>query len=118
MTTTTDPQALEAEILSEIATHKICAFTKGSKAMPRCGFTMQLKQFFDNLGYPYEFVDVLENMEKRDKLSQMTNWPTLPKVFIGGKLYGDTGILDVMLANGDLETLLKATFDGEAPAQS
>ena len=114
MTAATDPKALEAEILNDIQTHKICVFSKGTKAMPRCGFTMNLKQFFESYGYPFEFVDVLESPEKREVLTQMTNWPTLPKVFIGGKFYGDRDILDEMVASGEFDQLLKNTFE-EAP---
>lgn len=103
-------QTLEAEIQAEIAAHAICVYTKGTKEMPRCGFTMSLKQFFDQWGHPYTFIDVLENPEKREALTQMTNWPTLPKVFINGQFYGDRDILDEMVANGELETLFKQTF--------
>jgi monothiol glutaredoxin len=53
---------------------------------------------------------VLENMEKRQVLSEMTNWPTLPKVFIDGKFYGDTDILDEMAAKGEVEPLLAEAF--------
>jgi monothiol glutaredoxin len=45
----------------------------------------------------------------------MTNWPTLPKVFINGKFYGDTDILGPMAQNGELQTVLKETF-GTEPA--
>jgi monothiol glutaredoxin len=41
----------------------------------------------------------------------MTNWPTLPKVFIDGTFYGDTDILNPMEKNGELEPLLKKAFD-------
>lgn len=65
---------------------------------------------FSKYGYPFEVVNVLDNMQKREALSQMTNWPTLPKVFIGGNFYGDTDILDEMEAKGEVEPLLKTTF--------
>ena len=40
----------------------------------------------------------------------MTNWPTLPKVFINGTFYGDTDILDPMEKKGEIEPLLKEAF--------
>jgi monothiol glutaredoxin len=52
----------------------------------------------------------LEDMNKREALSKMTNWPTLPKVFIDGKFYGDTDILDEMESKGEVEPLLKIAF--------
>jgi len=49
-------------------------------------------------------------MPKREALNKMTNWPTLPKVFIDGKFYGDTDILDEMENKGEVEPLLKTAF--------
>ncbi len=104
---------IREEIEQEIAGNTILVYGKGTKDMPRCGFTLETIQFFDHFGYPFEVVDVLENMPKRDVLSQMTNWPTLPKVFIGGKFYGDTDILGPMAENGELETVLGTAFEGK-----
>jgi monothiol glutaredoxin len=44
---------------------------------------------------------------KRDVLTKMTNWPTLPKVFIDDQFYGDTDVLDLMEKKGGVERLLK-----------
>ncbi len=105
--------SLDEEIKKEVAENKILIYGKGTKAMPQCGFTRETMTFFDRYGYPYELVDVLRNMEKREALSKMTNWPTLPKVFIDGQFYGDTDILDEMAKNGEIEPLLQKAF---APA--
>ncbi|MBX2860410.1 MAG: hypothetical protein KTR14_04200 [Vampirovibrio sp.] len=106
MTTAT----LQQEIEKELAEHKIMIYGKGTKEVPRCGFTVETKEFFDQFGHDYLIQDVLDNPEKRQALSEMTNWPTLPKVFINGKFYGDTDILGPMAEKGELQTLLKETF--------
>lgn len=100
----------QKEIEQEVAANKILVYGKGTKTMPRCGFTLETIQFFDSFGYPFEVIDVLENMPKREALSEMTNWPTLPKVFINGKFYGDTDILGPMAENGELQKVLQETF--------
>ena len=87
---------IENEIQTEIKNNKILIYGKGTKQMPMCGFTRETMQFFDRYGYPYEVIDVLNNPAKREVLTKMTNWPTLPKVFINGQFYGDTDILDPM----------------------
>jgi len=104
---------IKQQIEAEIGDNKILVYGKGTKDMPRCGFTAETIQFFESFGYPYEVLDVLENMPKREVLSQMTNWPTLPKVFIGGKFYGDTDILGPMNENCELQTVLAETFAGQ-----
>ncbi len=103
-------QSLQQEIQDEIKQNGIVIYAKGTKEQPRCGFTVETIQFFERYGRPYAVIDVLENMEKREALTQMTNWPTLPKVFIGGEFYGDTDILDEMAAKGEIEPLLAKTF--------
>ena len=101
---------IEDEIQAEIKKNKILIYGKGTKAMPMCGFTRETMQFFDKYGYPYEVVYCLPNPAKREALSKMTNWPTLPKVFINGQFYGDTDILDPMEKKGEVEPLLKEAF--------
>lgn len=109
-------KSIEETVQEEIKKHKIIIYGKGTKDSPKCGFTLETIQFFNKFGYPFEIVDVLEDMEKRNYLSQMTNWPTLPKVFINGKFYGDTDILEPMAKKGELEPLLKEAFtDGSHP---
>ncbi len=105
---------IEDQIKEEIAENKVLIYGKGTKTMPRCGFTAETVTFFSKYGYPFEVVDVLENMEKREVLSKMTNWPTLPKVFIDGKFYGDTDILDEMEAKGEVKPLLQTAFGDNA----
>ncbi len=104
---------IEEEIQCEIKDHKILIYGKGTKAMPKCGFTVETIQFFDKYGYPYEVVNVLESPAKREVLSRMTNWPTLPKVFINGQFYGDTDVLNPMEKKGEVVPLLKAAFGEE-----
>jgi monothiol glutaredoxin len=66
--------AIEDEIKSEIAENKILIYGKGTKSAPQCGFTVETIQFFNKYGYPFEVVNVLENMQKREALSQMTKY--------------------------------------------
>src|SRR5256712_7491528 len=97
---------IEEEIQQEIKKHKILIYGKGTKAMPRGGFTRETMQFFDRDGDPYEIIDVLPNPAKREALTKMTNWPTLPKVFIDGRIYADTDALEPMANKGELKPLL------------
>jgi monothiol glutaredoxin len=103
---------IEEIVKEEIKKHKILIYGKGTKEFPKCGFTIETMEFFNRFGYSYEIIDVLNDMEKRNYLTQMTNWPTLPKVFINGKFYGDTDILEPMAKKGELQAILKEAFEG------
>ena len=106
---------LKEEIAREVAANPILVYGKGTKTAPRCGFTLETIQFFEHFGYPFEVMDVLENVPKREALSEMTQWPTLPKVFIKGTFYGDTDVLGPMAESGELQTVLKDAFGGVEP---
>jgi len=103
-------QTIEDGIKIEIRENPILIYGKGTKEAPRCGFTLETIQFFQKYGHPYAVIDVLNDMPKREVLSKMTNWPTLPKVFIGGEFYGDTDILDEMERKGEVKPLLDRIF--------
>jgi monothiol glutaredoxin len=108
--------AIREQIEKEIAANPVLVYGKGTKDAPRCGFTLETIQFFNSFGYPFTVVDVLEDMPKRSALAQMTDWQTLPKVFINGQFYGDTDILEPMAEKGELQTLLDETFAGSGVA--
>ena len=103
-------QSVADEVTEEIKKNKILIYGKGTKTQPQCGFTMETIQFFNKYGHPFEVVNVLGNNEKREYLSKLTNWPTLPKVFINGTFYGDTDILDEMERKGEVKPLLDSIF--------
>ena len=105
---------IEEEIQQEIQKHKILIYGKGTKAAPQCGFTVETKEFFEKFGFPYEIINVLENPAKREALTRMTNWPTLPKVFINGQFYGDTDVLGPMVTKGELKPLLDQAFANQS----
>jgi monothiol glutaredoxin len=106
-------QTIEESIKRELQDNPILIYGKGTKEAPRCGFTLETIQFFEKYGYPYAVIDVLNDMPKRETLSKMTNWPTLPKVFIGGEFYGDTDILDEMERKGEVKPLLDRIFQNK-----
>ena len=104
---------IRSEIEREIADNTILVYGKGTKDAPLCGFTMETIQFFNHFGYPFEVVDVLENMPKRNALAELPDWPPLPKVFINGEFFGDTAVLGPMAENGELQAVLKEAFPGK-----
>jgi monothiol glutaredoxin len=107
-------EALKESIEQQLKANKIVVFGKGTKEAPRCGFTLETIEFFNGMGYPFEVIDVLADNDKRQALSEMTNWPTLPKVFIDGKFYGDTDVLEPMRESGELQALLEKAFKDQS----
>ena len=57
-------------------------------------------------GVEFKDVNVLEDPEIRIKLSEYSNWPTIPQLFINGELIVGAEITIEMHNSGELKTLL------------
>jgi monothiol glutaredoxin len=95
------------EVQAEIAENPIMIYSKGTQDFPRCGFTLRLKDTFEQLGVDFVMQDVLDNPEKRLFLNEFCEWPTLPKVFVQGEFCGGTDIILDMLQKGELQPILE-----------
>ncbi len=103
-----DP-ALKQRIETLVSSSSIFVFMKGSKLMPQCGFSNNVVQVLNALGFPYETFDVLSDPEIRQGIKDYANWPTIPQVYLKGEFLGGSDILIEMYNSGELrETLAVA----------
>jgi monothiol glutaredoxin len=102
-------------IQSAIAGNKILIFMKGNRNFPQCGFSAATVQIFEQLGAPYETIDVLSDPEVRDQIKVHSNWPTIPQVYIDGKFVGGCDIVRELYETGELQTMVKGAT-GQAAA--
>ena len=93
-------------IQKEIRSHKVVLFVKGSAEAPQCGFSAATMELFKKMNVPFHSVDVIANPDIRAALPGISNWPTFPQVFIGGKLVGGCDIVHEMHESGELQKLL------------
>ena len=54
----------------------------------------------------YKDVNVLEDPNIRIKLSEYSNWPTIPQLFVNGELIGGCDITVELFQNGELKKIL------------
>jgi len=94
-------------IRDAIEGNKILIFMKGNPSFPMCGFSAATIEVFDQMGVPYETVDVLKDPEIRDGIKRYSNWPTIPQVYVAGKFIGGCDIVREMHAAGELEPLVR-----------
>lgn len=93
---------------STIKSNKVCVFMKGTKEMPRCGFSNYMIQVLKFYKLPnIKDVNVLESTELREAVKQYSSWPTYPQLYINGELIGGCDIIKQMHESGELESLLK-----------
>jgi monothiol glutaredoxin len=96
------------DIAREVRDNKVLVYMKGTPSFPMCGFSAATVQVLRDIGVPFKAVDVLAEPEKRDAIKSFSNWPTIPQVYVGGKLIGGCDIVREMHARGELAPLLHA----------
>tara|TARA_B100001250_G_C19524904_1_gene667631 strand:- start:336 stop:665 length:330 start_codon:yes stop_codon:yes gene_type:complete len=98
---------LQEQIKNDIKNNSVMLYMKGTKIMPMCGFSATVVNILNAYEVEYEAVNVLENPEIRIKLSEYSNWPTIPQLFVNGELVGGCDIAMELHQKGEL----KAIFD-------
>ena len=75
-----------------------------------------LRQHRSQRGTSYAAVDVLPDPRIRQELSAISNWPTIPQLFVNGKLVaGGCDIVTEMYESGELAQTLGIVPPSEAP---
>jgi monothiol glutaredoxin len=89
-----------------IAENEVMLFMKGTPDAPRCGFSMRTSAALNSLDVRYAAMDVLPDPRIREELSAISDWPTIPQLFVNGKLVGGCDIVMEMYETGELADLL------------
>ena len=100
-------------IQDAISDHEVILFMKGTPERPMCGFSARTAAALESLGAEYAAVDILPDPRIRQELSALSNWPTIPQLFVKGELVGGADILQELQANGELEQKLEGALGGE-----
>jgi monothiol glutaredoxin len=88
---------------------------KGTPEQPMCGFSARTAASLQALGVPFAAVDILPDPRIRQELSALSNWPTIPQLFVKGELVGGADIVSEMFDSGELAGLL-GVEDADEPA--
>lgn len=107
---------LRDAIQEAIAEHPVILFMKGSPEQPMCGFSARTAAALEALEVPFAAVDILPDPRIRQELSALSEWPTIPQLFVGGELVGGCDIVMEMFENGELAQLLGVQQPAAAPA--
>ena len=97
---------LKEKIINDIDNNPIILYMKGTKEMPMCGFSNSVVQVLNHYGVDYKDINVLEDPQIRVKLSEHSNWPTIPQLFVKGQLVGGADITIELHQNGQLLDIL------------
>ena len=114
----TPEQQISAAIQEAIAENEILLFMKGTPDAPRCGFSARTVAALEAVGAPFAAVDILPDPRIRQELSALSNWPTIPQLFVRGELVGGCDIVTEMYESGELAEVIGVEPPADAPAEA
>ena len=113
-------------IAKAIDENPVILFMKGTPDQPMCGFSARTAAAVQSTGVAFAAVDILPDPRIRQELSALSDWPTIPQLFVDGQLVGGADIVAEMYASGELHETLGveppedgpgAAPEGEPPAR-
>ena len=114
----TPEQQISAAIKEAIAENEVLLFMKGTPEAPRCGFSARTVAALEAVGTPFAAVDILPDPRIRQELSALSNWPTIPQLFVRGELVGGCDIVTEMYETGELAQVIGVEPPADAPDQA
>jgi len=93
-------------IAEAIADNPTILFMKGTPEQPACGFSARTVAALQSLDAPFAAVDILPDPRIRQELSAISEWPTIPQLFVNGELVGGCDIVTEMYETGELAQVL------------
>lgn len=108
-----DPESrVEEEIRQILRKHRVVLFVKGTRSMPRCGFSRAVIDIIERqVGDEFVCVDCLDSNKNpglRDGIKRFSSWPTIPQLYVNGDFVGGCDIVQGMEANGELVAVLNS----------
>jgi monothiol glutaredoxin len=98
---------LSDRIKQVIENEPVALFMKGTPQFVMCGNSGRALEALREAGAPVTTVDILPDPSIRQELQQLSGWPTIPQVFVGGELVGGADITQELAESGELAQLLE-----------
>jgi monothiol glutaredoxin len=105
-------------IAEAIKDNDILLFMKGTPEGPACGFSARAVAALNAVGAPFSAIDILPDPRIRQELTAISNWPTIPQLFVDGELLGGSDIIVEMYESGELAEAVGVEQPAGAPAEA
>lgn len=93
-------------IKKQIADNPVLLYMKGIPEDPQCGYSKAAVAALKEAGIEYTYVNVLKAPFIRERLPQVSNWPTYPQLFVSGDLVGGSDVVCELVADGSLQKMV------------
>jgi len=104
---------LSEQIRQVIETEPVAIFMKGTPQAVMCGNSDRALRALYAVRAPVAAVDVLPDPRIRQELAALSDWPTIPQVFVNGELVGGADITEELYGSGELAAKLDEALGAE-----
>jgi monothiol glutaredoxin len=98
---------LSDRIKNVIEHEPVALFMKGTPQFVMCGNSDRALRALREAGAPVTAVNILPDPAIRQELQQLSGWPTIPQLFVGGELVGGADIAQELAESGELARILE-----------
>jgi monothiol glutaredoxin len=99
---------LSDRIKDVIENEPVAIFMKGTPQFVMCGNSDRALRALREAGAPVTAVNILADPAIREKLQEVSGWPTIPQVFVKGELVGGADITQELAESGELTQILES----------
>lgn len=114
---TEERQQIMDDMRDTIRDEPIVVFIKGLPECPVCSFSKKMIDILDALGLEYTSFDVLAHPVVRSHVKTLSDWQTIPQLFIKGQFAGGVDVIAEMAKSGQLQMLLEKHHIEHRPFQ-
>ncbi len=108
-------QATQDELAKLVRSDQVVLFMKGNRTTPQCGFSASVVEILDRYVPEYTTVNVLADPAIREGIKKLSDWPTIPQLYVGGEFIGGADIVRQLDADGELVKALGAAVRAIEP---
>jgi monothiol glutaredoxin len=108
---------LRDQIQGTIESEDVVLFMKGTPERVLCGNSSRALEALRAVGASVVAVDILPDPAIRQELSALSNWPTIPQVFVRGELVGGADIVEELASSGELRAKIDDSLGADWPAE-
>jgi len=98
---------LQDRIKDVIENEPVALFMKGTPQFVMCGNSDRALRALREAGAPVTAVNILPDPAIRLELQELSGWPTIPQLFVGGELVGGADITQELSESGELTKILE-----------
>ena len=95
-------------IKEQLTQNRVVLYMKGTPQFPQCGFSATVAEVLKRCGVTdYASFNVLQDDALRQGIKDLSNWPTIPQLYVDGEFVGGCDIVREMYQSGELQQILE-----------